>query len=108
MIDNLQREDLAPLDEAKAFDELMKSTGATTESVAAKLGKASSFVARRLKLLDAIQPIQEALVANAIEVGHALEIARLDEKQQAKLFHWLGVDRRRTADRLGRDRRRRR
>ncbi len=91
MIDNLQREDLAPLEEAKAFAELMKAPAATAETVAAKLGKATSFVIRRLKLLDAIQPIQEALAANAIEVGHALEIARLDEKQQAKLFHWLGV-----------------
>ena len=91
MIDNLQREDLAPLEEAKAFAELMKAPAATAEAVAAKLGKATSFVIRRLKLLDAIQPIQEALAANAIEVGHALEIARLDEKQQAKLFHWLGV-----------------
>jgi ParB/RepB/Spo0J family partition protein len=91
MIDNLQRENLPPLDEARAFAELIKPKGATAETVAAKLGKEPGYILRRLKLLNAIQPIQEALAANAIEVGHALEIARLDEKQQAKLFHWLGV-----------------
>jgi ParB/RepB/Spo0J family partition protein len=89
MVDNLQREDLAPMEEAKAFGELLK--GSNVESVAAKLGKDPSFVARRLKLLSAIPPVQAALEANAIEVGHALELARLDEKQQAKLFTWLGV-----------------
>ena len=91
MVDNLQRENLPPLDEARGFAELIKPKGATAETVAAKLGKEPGYILRRLKLLNAIQPIQEALAANAIEVGHALEIARLDEKQQAKLFHWLGV-----------------
>ncbi len=91
IVSNLQREDLQPLDQAKAFAALMAVPGATVESVAAKLGKAPSFVGRRLKLLDAIDPVRQALAAGAIEVGHALELARLDEAQQRKFLDGLNV-----------------
>ncbi len=81
---NLQREDLPPLEEALGFSELLCAPGATVETVAATLGKSASYIGRRLKLLDAIEPVREALKAGAIEVGHALELARLDEKQQIR------------------------
>ena len=81
---NLQRVDLPPLEEALAFSALLNAPGATVETVAAKLAKSPSYVGRRLKLLDAIEPVREALKAGAIEVGHALELARLDEKQQIR------------------------
>lgn len=84
IISNLQREDLPPLEEALAFSALLCAPGATVETVAAKLAKAPSYVCRRLKLLDAVEPVREALRAGAIEVGHALELARLDEKQQIR------------------------
>jgi ParB/RepB/Spo0J family partition protein len=84
IISNLQREDLPPLEEALAFSALLNAPGATVETVAAKLAKSPSYVGRRLKLLDAIEPVREALKAGAIEVGHALELARLDEKQQIR------------------------
>lgn len=91
MTDNLQRENLPPLDEARGFAEMMQLPGATIESVATKVGKEPSYVGRRLRLLDAIEPVQAALAAGAIEVGHALELARLDPKQQARLVNWLRV-----------------
>jgi ParB family chromosome partitioning protein len=89
IISNLQREDLPPLEEALAFSALLCAPGATIETVAAKLGKSPSFVGRRLKLLDAIESVREALKAGAIEVGHALELARLDEAQQLRLLSRL-------------------
>jgi ParB family chromosome partitioning protein len=91
VVDNLQRVNIPPMEEAMAFAELLRAPGATVESVAAAVGKAGSYVGRRLKLLDAIEPVREALAAGAIEVGHALEIARLDPKQQATLLEWLQV-----------------
>ncbi len=83
-ISNLQREDLPPLEEALAFGALLSVPGATVETVAAKLAKGPSYIGRRLQLLKAIEPVREALKAGAIEVGHALELARLDEKQQIR------------------------
>lgn len=89
VISNLQRENLPPIEEAEAFEELLAVPGATVESVAEKLGKAAGYVGRRLKILDAIEPVRDALKVGAIEVGHALELARLDEKQQMRLLSWM-------------------
>jgi ParB family transcriptional regulator, chromosome partitioning protein len=89
MVDNLQRDNLPPLEEARGFADLLETPGATVESVAARVGVAMSYVGRRLRLLDAILPVQEALTAGAIEVGHALELARLDSTQQQKLLNYL-------------------
>lgn len=89
IIDNLQRENLPPLEEARGFSDLMDAPGATIETVAAKVGKPGSYVGRRLRLLEAILPVQEALAAGAIEVGHAMELARLDGKQQQTLLSRL-------------------
>ncbi len=84
VVSNLQREDLPAMEEAVAFRELLRVPGSTIESVAAKLGKAASYIGRRLKLLDAIEPVREALKAAAIDVGHALELARLMPAQQTR------------------------
>ena len=83
---NLLRENLPPMEEAEGFGKLLAEPGATIETVAATLGKSAAFVGRRLKLLDAIEPVREALKAGAIEVGHALLLAPLDEAQQRKLL----------------------
>jgi ParB/RepB/Spo0J family partition protein len=88
---NLQREDLPAIEEAEAYGKLLARPGATIESVAAALAKSPSYVGRRLKLLDAIEPVREALKAGTIEVGHALELARLSERQQQDLLDWLDI-----------------
>lgn len=84
IVSNLQREDLPPVEQALAFRALLNMPGATVETVAAKLAKSPSYVSRRLALLNAIEPVREALKAGAIEVGHAMELARLDTKQQIR------------------------
>ena len=91
IISNLQREEIPPLEEALAFSRLLENPGATVETIAATLGKSASYVGRRLKLVDAIEPVREALKAGAIEVGHALELARLSELQQKRLLAGLSV-----------------
>ena len=91
LIDNLQRVDLHPLEEAAAYGELMSAPGATIEAIAAKLGKAASHVARRLRLLGAADEVKNALRAGAVEIGHALELARLDPAQQLKLLQRMNV-----------------
>ena len=91
VISNLQREDLDPLEEALAFNVLLCAPGATVESVAAKLAKEPSYVGRRLKLLDVVEPVRAALRAGAVEVGHALELARLSAEDQVRFLSSLRV-----------------
>lgn len=89
LVDNLQREDLPAMEEAEAYGKLLERPGATIETVAAALAKSPSYVGRRAQLLKAIEPVREALRAGAIEVGHALELARLDEGRQRQMLSWL-------------------
>lgn len=89
IVDNLQREDLPPMEEAEAFGKLLTSPQATIESVAAILAKPPSYIGRRVQLLKSVEPVRDALKAGAIEVGHALELARLGEKKQIELLSWL-------------------
>ena len=89
VISNEQREDLSPLEQALAFRALLDVPGATVESVAAKLAKEPGYVGRRLKLLDAVEPVRAALRAGAIEVGHALELARLSAEDQVRFLTGL-------------------
>jgi len=91
IISNLQREDLPPMEEAEAYGKLLQRPGATIETVALALAKSPSYVGRRVQLLKATEPVRGALKAGAIEVGHALELARLSDRMQAELLNQLSV-----------------
>jgi ParB/RepB/Spo0J family partition protein len=91
VISNLQREDLPPMEEAEAYGKLLELPGATIETVAAALAKTPSYVGRRVQLLKVIDPVRAALKAGAIEVGHALELARLSEGMQGEFLRQLNV-----------------
>jgi ParB family transcriptional regulator, chromosome partitioning protein len=79
LTENLQRADLHPFEEAQGFRALLDKEAAkyTIEKIAAKTGKPASFIARRLKLLDLVQPAADAFLARQIGVEHALLIAKL-------------------------------
>jgi ParB family chromosome partitioning protein len=92
--ENLQREDLPPLEEARAFNEAMTLAPLkmlSAQELAARLGKSPVYINRRLTLLDLIPAAQEALSKGLIDIGHALELARLADDQQQRLVYWLGV-----------------
>lgn len=91
LVENIQRENLSLLDEVDGLAELMRAPGATIDTVAAKVGKGKTYVGRRLKLVDAIEPVREALRAGAIEAGHAMELCRLSPVQQARHLGGLRV-----------------
>lgn len=82
VIENLQREDVHPLEEATGFQELLKRPGYDVRAIAAKVGKSETYVYQRLKLVDLIAPAQEAFVGNAITPGHAVLLARLQPGDQ--------------------------
>jgi ParB family chromosome partitioning protein len=85
-IENLQREDIEPLDEAQGYQTLMMKTNYDVSTIAAKVGKSESYIYQRIKLLDLIPEAQEQLIKNKITAGHAILIARLQPDQQKELI----------------------
>lgn len=86
IIENIQRADVHPFEEAQGFRALLDREGAnyTIEKIAAKTGRAASFIAKRLKLLDLSQPAGDAFSTGHIGVEHALLIAKLAPEMQEK------------------------
>ena len=71
LIENLQRENLNPVEEAKAFRYLIDSAGISQEELSKRLGKKRSTIANSLRLLNLPEEMQEALKSHAISSGHA-------------------------------------
>ena len=71
LIENIQREDLNPIEEAEAYEKLAERFGLTHNEIAKKTGKNRSVVTNQLRLLRLSQKAKEALVSGAITVGHA-------------------------------------
>lgn len=87
LVENLQRSDLNPLEEATAYRQLIEGFGLTQEQVARRVGKSRMAVSNTLRLLKAARPVQEALLAEKISEGHARALLGLerDEAQEAAL-----------------------
>lgn len=82
VLENLQREDLTPLEEAQAYQTLMEKLSLTQAQVAAKLGKSRPYIANYLRLLGLPAPIKEALNAGKLSMGQARTILGLKNKRQ--------------------------
>ena len=86
LIENLQREDLNPIEEAMAIRSLMNECDYTQEQAAKRLGKSRPAIANALRLLNLPQTIIEMVVNGELSAGHARVLAGLDsEEQQLKL-----------------------
>jgi ParB family chromosome partitioning protein len=83
LVENLQREDLNPIEEASAFRQLIDEFGMTQEDVAARVGRARSTIANTLRLLDLDPRIQELVVDGRLSEGHARALGGLPGDQQA-------------------------
>ena len=71
LIENIQREDLNPVEEAEAYQRLVDEHGLTQEKLAERVGKDRSTVANSLRLLRLPEPIKLAIVTGALSMGHA-------------------------------------
>ncbi|TMJ49171.1 MAG: ParB/RepB/Spo0J family partition protein, partial [Alphaproteobacteria bacterium] len=71
LVENLQREDLSPLEEAKAYSRLMGEFGRTQASLAEAVGKSRSHVANTMRLLSLPAPVRRQLDAGELSAGHA-------------------------------------
>jgi len=87
LIENLQRENLNPIEEAKGYEELIVKFGLTQEEAAARVGKERSTVANSLRLLKLPPTIIEDLEVGRLTSGHARALLTIDDRrQQAKLW----------------------
>ncbi|WP_272756487.1 ParB/RepB/Spo0J family partition protein, partial [Agathobacter ruminis] len=87
LIENLQREELSPIEEAVAYGKLLELHNLTQEALAQRLGKGQSTVANKLRLLKLPQEVQDALLRKDITERHARSLIPLKnpEKQVALL-----------------------
>lgn len=87
LIENLQREELSPIEEAVAYGKLLELHNLTQEALAQRLGKGQSTVANKLRLLKLPQPVQDALLSKAITERHARSLIPLkNPEKQVKLL----------------------
>lgn len=86
IIENLERKDVHPMDEAIAFNRMIESGKYTIEDIAAKVAKNTSFVTQRLKLNDLIPELKEDFLKGEFGIGHAVLLARVSEERQKEAF----------------------
>lgn len=80
LIENVQRADLNPIEEALAYQQLVKEFGLTQEEIAARVAKNRATITNSLRLLKLDEQIQEMLVQNLISSGHARALLSLEQK----------------------------
>ena len=88
LIENLQRQDLNPIEEAAAIRSLMQECGYTQEQAARKLGQSRPAIANALRLLNLPKAVTDLVVTGDLSAGHARVLAGLDsEARQLELAH---------------------
>ena len=88
LIENLQRQDLNPIEEANAIHSLMQECGYTQEQAAQRLGRSRPAIANALRLLGLPKPIIDMVTAGDLSAGHARVLAGVDtEARQMELAH---------------------
>ena len=82
LIENIQREDLNPLEEAQGLQRLIKEFGLTHEQAAQAVGRSRSAASNLLRLLNLADPVQTMLMAGDLDMGHARALLSLDKASQ--------------------------
>lgn len=94
LVENIQREDLNPIEAARAYQSLMNDLGLTQQDVADRVGKERATVANAVRLLNLPQAIQEKIRLGELSIGHAKALAGLaDAKLQVRLAERFVRDR---------------
>lgn len=84
MIENLQREDLNPMEEAEGYRILVQAYGMTQEQAAARVGKSRSAVTNAMRLLDLAAPLQDMVAEGKLSAGHARAVLPLSPALRAE------------------------
>lgn len=93
LIENLQREDLNPIEEAMAYKSLMDDFGLTQEELSKRVGKSRSQIANTVRLLNLDKEIQELVYENKLTAGHARALLSIqDSKERLKLANMISKE----------------
>jgi ParB family chromosome partitioning protein len=93
LVENIQRRDLNPLEEAHAFRALLDEHGLTQEQLGQRIGKSRVAITNTLRLLNLPEPVREALLNGAITEGHARAILMANgESQRLRLLERVVAD----------------
>ncbi|HQA60644.1 MAG: ParB/RepB/Spo0J family partition protein [Tepidanaerobacteraceae bacterium] len=93
LIENLQREDLNPIEEAMAYKSLMDDFGLTQEELSKRVGKSRSQIANTVRLLNLDKEIQDLVYENKLTAGHARALLSIqDSKERLKLANMISKE----------------
>jgi ParB family chromosome partitioning protein len=87
LIENIQREDLNPLEEAQGLQRLINEFNLTHEQAAQAVGRSRSAASNLLRLLQLAEPVQQMLMAGDLDMGHARALLALDRAHQITTAH---------------------
>ena len=93
LIENIQREDLNPLEEAQGVQRLIREFGFTHEQAAQAIGRSRSATSNLLRLLNLAAPVQQMLQDGQLDMGHARALLAVDGATQAQLGHRIVAQR---------------
>ncbi len=91
LIENIQREDLNPLEEAQGLQRLVREFGLTHEQAAQAVGRSRSAASNLLRLLNLTEPVQTMLMAGDIDMGHARALLSLERATQITAAHQISA-----------------
>lgn len=86
LVENIQRENLGYIEEAKAYQQLMEKYGINQSSLAAKLGKNQSTISNKIRLLSLPEDIQQLLISNKLTERHARSLLKVDGDGERRLI----------------------
>jgi ParB family transcriptional regulator, chromosome partitioning protein len=89
LIENIQREDLNPLEEAQGVQRLIREFSFTHEQAAQAIGRSRSATSNLLRLLNLAAPVQEMLLGGRLDMGHARALLAVDSAHQVQLGHQI-------------------
>jgi ParB family transcriptional regulator, chromosome partitioning protein len=92
LVENLQREDLNPIEAARAYRQLADEFSFSQEELATRVGRARSTVANTLRLLELHQDVQDAIADGSISEGHARALGGLPHEAQARALESVVAD----------------
>ncbi|MDD4734066.1 MAG: ParB/RepB/Spo0J family partition protein [Bacilli bacterium] len=82
ILENVQRENLNPIEEAVAYKKMMENSDLTHETLSKKIGKSRSYVTNTIGLLNLPREVQKLVIENKISMGHAKILSKLESKEQ--------------------------
>lgn len=87
LVENIQRENLSAIEEAKAYVQIMRYSGMNQSQLALRMGKSQSSIANKIRLLNLNQEIQDAISTKKISERHARALLSVEEEKRSDVLH---------------------